>query len=595
MDRTILQAAQSFVRLVDGELSEQIDLRKEWHGKLCQAYVTNRSQKTVHIREVVLFAGPMTLASTSAFYGEGFQTLSQTAGTPGSPEAVSKYTDHGHYRMPQTPGMITAYNAVVLAEYDPLLMAFTSCRRFNGSFRISPERFEIVLDTEGLALAPQQSWELEEFFCETGPDRDELFAQLAAHIERHHPRLKADIPAGWCSWYHYGPQISEQDIFENMQAISAQIPELRYIQIDDGYQQAMGDWLTPGQLFREGMPSLCQKIRSNGFEPAIWVAPFIAEQGSLLLQEHPDWFVKDADGQPLRSDQVSFGGWRKGPWYMLDGTHPAAQSYLEQIFRVMREEWGCQYFKLDALMWGAMQGGRRYDASASRVEAYRQGMQAMLRGAGPGSFLLGCNAPVWPSLGLVHGMRVSGDIARNWNTIASVAHECFWRNWQHNRLWVNDPDCVVLANKPRQALLDNEPQTEAMTTVTEAEFLLHATAIYATGGMVLSGDKMTALTKEHLAILRKLLPPTGVAARFADLTQQIGRVDLGDRLALCLFNWEERPCRLNIPLDGTYQICDYWTGADLGLCSGSIQLDDLPPHSARLLMCYPVTDLCRSR
>jgi alpha-galactosidase len=72
----------------------------------------------------------------------------------------------------------------------------------------------------------------------------------------------------------------------------------------------------------------------------------------------------------------------------------------------MREEWGCAYFKLDANFWGAIHGGRFHDPKATRVEAYRRGMQAIRRGAGD-AFLLGCNHPIFPSLGLIDGSRSS--------------------------------------------------------------------------------------------------------------------------------------------------------------------------------------------
>src|SRR5438874_7859348 len=45
-----------------------------------------------------------------------------------------------------------------------------------------------------------------------------------------------------------------------------------------------------------------------------------------------------------------------------------------------------------------------HDPQATRVEAYRRGMQAIRRGAG-NAFILGCNHPLWPSLGLIHGSR----------------------------------------------------------------------------------------------------------------------------------------------------------------------------------------------
>ena len=113
----------------------------------------------------------------------------------------------------------------------------------------------------------------------------------------------------------------------------------------------------------------------------------------------------------------------------------------------MRQEWGCTYFKLDANFWGAMHGGRFHDPNATRIEAYRRGMEAILRGAGDG-FILGCNHPIWPSLGLIHGSRSSNDIKRTWDRgRRAPARENLSRNWQNGRLWWNDPDAVVLTGR----------------------------------------------------------------------------------------------------------------------------------------------------
>ena len=245
------------------------------------------------------------------------------------------------------------------------------------------------------------------------------------------------------------------------------------MQIDDGYQPAMGDWLETGPAFGGGVQDVLKKIRERGLEPAIWVAPFVAEEGSTVFRRHPEWFVKGEDGRPLRSDRVTFGGWRRGPWYALDGTHPEAQRHLEHVFRTMRESWGCTYFKLDANFWGAIHGGTFHDPRATRIEAYRRGMEAVRRGAGD-AFILGCNQPMWASLGLVHGSRSSNDIKRTWDRIAGTARQNLMRNWQNGRLWWNDADALVLTGD-----------------LTDDEIRFHATAIYASGGLVLSGDDLT--------------------------------------------------------------------------------------------------------
>jgi alpha-galactosidase len=312
-----------------------------------------------------------------------------------------------------------------------------------------------------------------------------------------------------------------------------------------------------------------KEIRKRGFEPAIWVAPFIAESGSKLFKAYPDWFMKDTDGKPLPASKVTFQGWRRGPWYALDGTHPEVQRHFESLFHTMRNERGCTYFKLDANFWGAMHGGKLHDSKATRIEAYRRGMQAILKGAGD-SFILGCNHPIWPSLGLIHGSRSSANIKRAWNVIEKVARQNLNRNWQNGRLWWNDPDAVVLHGS---LPLD--------------EFLFHATSVYATGGMVLSGDDLTQMPADRMAMLKKLLPPAKVAAKFEDDSLRVGVVDLKDRRMACLLNWGEQAQTLAVKLARKSRVKEYWSGKDLGVQSGEYKVE-MPPHSGRILECVPV-------
>ncbi len=567
-----------------------LSLARSWDGPFCRATLENRGRTPVSVREVVLAAGRLNVPPRTRLYGEGFQMLSQMGGTLESPEPFTRFTDAGHYRIPQPPGATAVYGLALLsfpagAPPRHLLLAFTSCHRFTGSIRFFDGRYELVLDTEGLALEPGERWELEECCVLAGDDCEALLAELAASIARHHPRLPwGEVPAGWCSWYWYGPRVTEQDILDNLRVIATRCPDLRYIQIDDGYQPHMGDWLETGERFPQGLRALCARIRDAGFEPAIWVAPFIAEAGSRLAREHPDWLVRSEGGAPLLSSEVSFGGWRNGPWYMLDGTHPGALEYLEHVFATMRHEWGCRYFKLDALTWGALHGGVRYDRRATRVEAYRRGLAAIRRGAGDGSFLLGCNAPMWASLGEVHGMRVSNDVSRSWARITEVARQCFWRGWQHGRLWINDPDCVVLANRPGRPPL------------TDDELRFHATAVLASGGMVLSGDDTAALSESAWRTLRRLVPPSGVAARFGPdgpdpapgtgLTQ--GTIPLPDRRLVCLFNWSDAPQPARVTLPEPCRVADFWSEAELGTFGGEIAAGTIPPHGARVLECVPL-------
>jgi alpha-galactosidase len=57
--------------------------------------------------------------------------------------------------------------------------------------------------------------------------------------------------SGWCSWYYYWQGVSEADVIANLEDLASHRDELPidYVQIDDGYQAGIGDWLTMNQKF----------------------------------------------------------------------------------------------------------------------------------------------------------------------------------------------------------------------------------------------------------------------------------------------------------------------------------------------------------
>lgn len=549
---------------------KSLKIDRRWTNSICHSQITNHGREPVKLDEVVLFDLQLPFPATTKLYGEGFQMLSQTGGTLGQPTDLGNYTDAKHYKLPAPPNTKVCYGMMILSPSarEHHLFAFTSCRRFIGQFYLNYPSLKVVVDAEGQELRPGETWQLESFTRKSANNREQLLDHLATQLVANHPPLKFPAPpTGWCSWYCFGPRVTAQQVLDNLDFIAKHAPGLRYVQIDDGYQPAMGDWLETGAAFGGNVQGVLKQIRARGFEPAIWVAPFVAEENSQVFKQHPDWFVKDSDGAPLRSDRVTFGGWRHGPWYVLDGTHPAVQQHFEKVFRTMKREWGCTYFKLDANFWGAIHGGRFHDPRATRIEAYRGGMRAIRRGV-DNSFVLGCNHPIWPSLGLIDGSRSSNDIKRTWERIETTARQNLSRNWQNGRLWWNDSDAVVLTGD----LPDNE-------------FQFHATAIYASGGLLLSGDDLTRISAQKLAMLRKLQPPTGVAARFDDDSFRIGRVQSGKREVITVLNWDDAQQDVTIHLPRRCRITDFWTDTKLGLHSEAFQIKDMPARSGRLLIC----------
>lgn len=566
------QKAQGRVSPVDPRASiSSLELHRAWHGPVCHSSLHNGGRQPVQVREIVLLDLRHSFSGATEIYGESFQMLSETVGTLAAPKVLG-LGDSKHYHIPQPFDATVAVGLLTLTppEKPTELLAFTSCRRFIGRFYLRPQSLQVVLDAEGLEIAPGETWQLEDFIWLRGEHRPALLAELARHIQQNHPTLSYHpVPTGWCSWPVVGTHVTADAILEQVRKISQTVQGLRFIQIDDGYEPALGDWLDTRPGFGKSIGDTLLAIRDAGFTSGIWGAPFVATPDSHLFQQHPDWFIRHKDRDtPLQAKEVSFGGWHRGDWYALDGTHPEVLQFFTKLFHTMRQQWDCRYFKLDALFWGALHGGRFHDPKATRIEAYRRGMQAIRQGAGADSFILGCNHPIWPSLGLIHGSRSSGDISRHWNRFRDDARQTLLRNWQNGQLWWNDPDTIELTGK----------------NLSDDEFMFHATAIFASGGLVLDGDDVTKIPAQRMEWLKKLLPPTGVAAEFPDTSLRVGTVRHGGKVYYCCFNAEDTAQTRSFRLPGRRRLEDFWSGQDLGEHRGRYTLT-LPPHSGRVIAC----------
>lgn len=258
---------------------------------------------------------------------------------------------------------------------------------------------------------------------------------FAAYAKAPAPR---PAPTVWCSWYQYYTAVTEADMLENLDAIGDYDLPVDVVQIDDGWQAEIGDWLTQSSRFHS-LPDLVGRIRAAGRRAGIWVAPFLVGARSSLAAEHPEWLVPGADAGHNWDQDL----------YALDVTHPGAAGYLREVFGWLLGI-GIDYFKIDFCYAGALEGQRAGDLPA--LAAYRHGLALVREAIGPAAYLLGSGAPILPSVGLVDAMRVSPDIgpalepaggdfsrpSQHAATMSTVA-----RAWQHGRFWVNDPDCLI--------------------------------------------------------------------------------------------------------------------------------------------------------
>lgn len=240
-------------------------------------------------------------------------------------------------------------------------------------------------------------------------------------------RAQQAAPRVWCSWYGYYSDISESKMLETIAGLQG-LP-FEVFQLDDGWQQNMGDW-EPNHKFPSGMSAVALRAQSQGLTPGLWLAPFIARPSSNLFKEHPDWFLRDEQGE-LVSAGTNWGG-----YYALDVTLPAVQNWLRSLIQTVRG-WGYRYLKLDFLFAAALPGKRQ--GGESREDAYREALRILREAAGNDVYILACGAPIIASLGLVDGIRIGPDVAP------------FWDN-EDRRVFLHDPTGPAAYNALRTSL-----------------------------------------------------------------------------------------------------------------------------------------------
>jgi alpha-galactosidase len=284
----------------------------------------------------------------------------------------------------------------------------------------------------------------------------ESYADLAAAENR--ASVPGWNPVGWSSWYHYFTNLGWKDVEKNLKIARAGFP-FEVFQIDDGFEKDIGDWTQVKEGF-SALPDLARLIRDNGFTAGLWTAPFSASETSDLFDRHKYWMVSEG-GQP----KECYAGWKK-KIYALDTSHPEVKTWLYETFSSLKKM-GFDYFKIDFIFSAAMEGARVRNATP--IQAYREGLE-VVRQAVRGGFLLGCGAPLLPSIGLVNGMRIGEDTARFWNSQLApfqgvnalyALKNSIMRYFMHKRWWLNDPDCLLLRSKDIE-LTPNEKELYAL-------------------------------------------------------------------------------------------------------------------------------------
>ncbi len=449
-----------------------------------------------------------------------------------------------------------------------------------------------------LPLTPGEEMVSERLMFAAGPDYlGQLRAYGSAIRRLHHARVSSEIPMGWWSWTAYYGAINEGETLTTADWLSQHLKSLgyKYLQIDDGYQYARGEYATTNATqFPDGMRVVAHRILRDGLTVGLWTAPFEVSSRAWVYEHHKDWLVHNAKGQPIPLEDL----WKEGvdTLYALDTTHPGAQEYLRQTYKTLVHEWGVRFIKLDFMDTTTIEG-YYYRPATTALEAQRIGLQVIRDTVGDDVILDKDGSPMLNPVGIVDTGRVSADTGHSFLRSKTAAPGIAARFYMNGNFFINDPDAF---NVTDTYLVEHANERAAHSlAAAQASIALSAVA----GGMYEIGDDLLVLNseKDRLALVenRDLLnmAQAGRASTPVDLMTydpEDGQPSLfvlrqsPRQSILTVFNWTDRPrsrslslTDLGLPVNSTMVATAVMDStATFALEGGTLRFDNQSPQSA---------------
>ena len=430
-------------------------------------------------------------------------------------------------------------------------------------------------------------------------ETNRLIAEFADRVGVCHGVAPASSPPTvWCSFSAYGESYGEELFDQDLADLEARRVPIDFFLIDGGWERARGAWGPDPERWPGGMKAAAARIASLGYGPALWTAPYTVHPDSPLAREHPEWMAATADGEPYE--------YMSG--LVLDTTAPGACGHLEQLYRTLTHDWGYRYHKFDFMRGIFNNPAIRFrDPSATRLEAYRRGLEAIRRGAGPDAYLCVCGGHFGGSLGLADAQRSGSDVRGWWEVMKPRIKQNLLRTWMH-RLWHVDPDAMLLRRR-EEPLVEGVMGSYTLGRLSDDETRTVVLNQYLGGQIVCLGEAFRYLDEDRRALLRHAIPTIGSPAMPLDPFEPVAPSRLVTRVSprcralepwntLALINWNDAPQRMEASLSGEvvgglgtdrFLVTEFFTDAAIGVVGAGerIDLGLVDPHASRLLRIAP--------
>ena len=414
----------------------------------------------------------------------------------------------------------------------------------------------------------------------------------------HHSRIPEDNMLGWWSWTAFYMKITEGNTFTNALWQAERLKSLGYdwFHFDFGYGYARTDYAVPSaSKFPHGMRTLTQRIQQLGLRIGIWTAPFEVGERSSVYENHKDWLVHNAKGDPIpvtTDEEVP-----TERVFVLDATHPGAQEFLRQTYRTLVREWGVKYIKLDFMDNTAIEG-YYFRPHTTAIEAQRMGLQVIREAVGNDCLLDKDGSPMLSPVGIVDDGRVSQDTGHTFARSKEAATGIAARYYMHRNFFISDPDAFTVSRQ-----LVEEREIQAPLTLNEAQVSIALSAV--SGGMYEIGDDLPTLgaDADRVALLknpdllqmaklgRAAIPLDLLTYRAEDEQPSVFLLREDARqTVVAVFNWTEKPRSHHFSLSDlglaggrAYDLADVFDPEHHLSADGNSILLDQPAHSVKIV------------
>ena len=295
---------------------------------------------------------------------------------------------------------------------------------------------------------------------------------------------------GYTSWYNHYQEISEDLIFKALEEADERFD---LFQIDDGFETYVGDWMDIDPVkFPRGLKPLVDRIHERGMLAGIWLSPFVAENDSRLMREHPDWIARD------KNDDFIYAGCNWSGDAALDINNPHVVDYIRKVLRFY-VELGFDFFKLDFLY--AVNLRRIHGRTHAETAEFAYGL---LREELKDKLILGCGATLSNAFERFDYCRIGPDVSLRFDDVPHMRifhperistkvtlQNTIFRSDLDGHMFLNDPDVFLLRD-------DN-----ISLSVKQRESLTRINALF--GSLLMTSDNIGTYDRKKNALLEEAL------------------------------------------------------------------------------------------